>query len=335
MKRTTIKDLSKYLSLSTSTISRALLDHKDIKDSTKKRVLDAAKKLKYKPDSTAISLRYGKTKSIGLVVPEMLTPFSANILKGIQKVTEQKNYKVIILQSDENSEREKENLLLLESFKVDGIIINICDQNANSELYQEIISRGTPMVFIDRIPNKNLDVSKIIVDDNNKSALMVEYLVGKGYCKIAHIMGPNTIKNSRDRADGYTRIMSKHKLFDPELIVEAKGLSFKDGRDAIEQLKKKDIKFDAVFAFTDTLAIGAMNYLHEHNIAIPSQVAIASFSGTELSQHVFPQISSVEQPLDLMGESAATHILEKINDNTLPNETIVLSANIVYRGSTP
>ncbi|MCJ8165013.1 LacI family transcriptional regulator [Pontibacter sp. E15-1] len=334
MKRTTIKDLSQYLSLSTSTISRALLNDVHIHPDTKKRVLEAAQKFNYKPNATALSLKYGKTNSIGFVVPEMITPFSAKVLQGVQNILYPLGYKVIILQSDEDPSRERENLLLLETFNVDGIILNLCHETFNQNLYIEIMQRGTPLVFFDRIPATSLDVSKVLVDDHIKASLMVEHLVRIGCRRIAHIMGPATVRNSAERASGYKRILTKHGIFDPELIIKTDGTMFEHGKMAVKKLFDKKIEFDGIFAFTDTEAIGAMNYLLEAGVKVPDEVAVASFSGTELSTNVFPQLSSVEQPLEKMGETAAELVLEKIKDDGAVSKSIVLNAELVYRAST-
>lgn len=334
MKRITIKDLAKHLLLSTSTISRALVNDPNIHPDTKQKVLDAAEKLGYRPNPTALNLKYGQSKNIGFVVPEMITPFAAKVLRGIQSILYPLGYRIIITESDENPAVERKNLLLLEEFNVDGIIINLCHESQNQDLYQQIMDRGTPLVFFDRIPGKSLDASKVMVNDSIKTSLMIEHLIDTGRRRIAHIMGPLTIRNSTERAMGYERILTKHRIFDPELIIKTEGTSFEHGRMAAQQLLDKKIAFDGIFAFTDTLAIGAMNYLHEQHIKIPEEVAIASFSGTELATIVYPQLTSVEQPLSQMGEIAAGLILEKIKDNTAPSRTVVMDAEIVYRAST-
>lgn len=334
MKRATIKDLSKFLSLSTSTISRALLNDKNVNFETRQRVLDAADQLGYKPNLTALNLKSGKSKTIGIVVPEMVTPFSAKVLEGIQNVLYPLGYRLVITQCDENPLIERENLELLEGFDVDGIIINVCHETFNNDIYRRIMGQGIPLVFFDRIPDKALDVSKVIVDDYIKTSLMVEHLVETGRKRIAYIMGPPTIRNVRERFNGYKRIVDKHGIFDERLITQTEGMTFNDGRNAIQQLLDKKVEFDSVFAFSDTLAIGAMNFLLEKSLKIPGDVAVASFSGTELSTMVYPQLTSVQQPLTKMGEIAAELILEKIKDNSTPSKTVSLDALLVFRTST-
>ncbi|MDE5483591.1 LacI family transcriptional regulator [Elizabethkingia meningoseptica] len=334
MKRITIKDLSNYLSISKSTISRALVNDKNINPDTKKRILEAVEKLGYKPNPAALNLKYGQSKSIGMLVPEMTTPFSSKVLQGIQNVLYPLGYRVIIMQSDENPLIERKNLLLLEEFNVDGIIMNLCHENYNQDVYQQVMERGTPLVFFDRIPDQSLDASKVMVSDRIKASLMVEHLVGTGRKKIVHIMGPSTIRNAAERASGYKRILTKYNIFDPELMIRPEGMMFEHGRNAAKKLLDAEVEFDGIFAFTDTLAIGAMNYLLEEGIRIPEDVAIASFSGTELATIVHPQLTSVEQPLVEMGEKAAELIMEKIKDAAVPSKTIMMDAELIYRAST-
>ena len=166
------------------------------------------------------------------------------------------------------------NLLHLEEFNVDGIIINLCHESYNDEVYQQIMDRGTPLVFFDRVPGKLLDASKVMVNDNIKAALMVEHLISTGRKRIAHIMGPSTIRNAHERAAGYQRILDKHGIYDPDLIIKSEGTTFEHGRIAAQQLLNNKINFDSIFAFTDTLAIGAMVAS-----SVPEKLATAICSG--------------------------------------------------------
>ena len=334
MRRITIKDLSKFLSLSTSTISRALLHDKNVNEETRKRVLDAAEKLGYKPNLTALSLQSGQSKTIGFVVPEMITPFSSKVLKGIQNILYPLGYRIIITQSDEDPLIERKNLQLMEEFNVDAIIINLCHETQNNDMYEHIMNQGTPLIFFDRLPHQSLDVSKVIIDDYIKSSLMVEYLIKTGRKRIVHIMGPSTIPNVTERMNGYKRILTKYNIFDENLIVQTGGMTFEHGKKAIRQILDKNVQFDSIFAFSDTLAMGAMNFLLEQKISIPDEVSIASFSGTELSSMVYPQLTSVQQPLEKMGEAAAALALEKIKDIKAPSRTVLMDAELVYRAST-
>ncbi|MFR3328723.1 MAG: LacI family DNA-binding transcriptional regulator [Odoribacter splanchnicus] len=318
MSYATIKDIAKYLSVSTATVSRALSNDKNIRPETRNKVLEAAHLLGYKPNPVGRNLQSRKTNTIGVIIPEIVTPFFPRIIEGIQSVLYDKQMKVIIAQSNENPEREKENIRLMEDFMVDGIIIGICHKNKNREEYTRLINNGIPLVFCDRYPC-DLDVTKVIVDDYIKTFFIVEHLIRNGRKKIAHIQGPAYMASSYERLKGYKDALSKFKLpIDPSLIIECDGMDFKAGENALIQLLQRQVNFDALFAFTDTVAIGAMGYMRKLKIDIPGQVAVASFSGSEISEIISPSLTTVEQPRYEMGKACAELILEKIKNPSIP-----------------
>lgn len=333
MKRITIKDIAKYLSVSVSTVSRALLDDKNTRRETKEKVLKAAKELGYKPNPVATNLRYGRTNTIGVIVPEILTPFASTVVNGIQDILYPQGFKVMLVESNESAQQEKENLRLMERFMVDGIIVSVCNYKENREDYLRLQTMGLPVVFYDRIPH-GIDAPQVIVDDYRKSFFMVEHLIRKGYKRIVHLRGPDCVYNSLKRYEGYRDALSKFRIsLDSNLVLKS-NLHFDDGEKMAEWLITENIHFDALFAFTDTLAIGAMNRLRELGRRIPQDVAIAGFSGSILSSIVYPKLTTVEPPLLEMGKTAAKLVLGKIKDPTSANKTIVLDALLKIREST-
>ncbi|MFI3295616.1 MAG: LacI family DNA-binding transcriptional regulator [Rikenellaceae bacterium] len=333
MKRTTIKDIAEYLTISVSTVSRALTDDKNIRQETKERVLEAAKRLGYKPNPVATNLKYGRTNTIGVIVPEMITPYASQVIAGIQSVLYGKGIKVIIAESSESWERERDNLQMMERFMVDGIIVSLCDYQKNQADYLRLQKEGMPMVFFDRIPHQ-MDVSQVVVDDYIKSFFLIEHLVRSGRKRIAHIEGSKGVYNSIERARGYKDAITKFKLPLGEEYIVKGGLGFEDGAQAVDTLIRNKVEFDAIFAFTDTLAIGALNRLGELGYKVPETVAVASFSGTVLSTIVTPQLTTIEPPLKEMGVEAAKLILEKIKNPDSPTRSVVLDAQTHYREST-
>ncbi|MFI3269290.1 MAG: LacI family DNA-binding transcriptional regulator [Rikenellaceae bacterium] len=333
MKRVTIKDIAEHLTISVSTVSRALTDDKNIRRETKEQVLEAAHKLGYKPNPVATNLKFGRTNTVGVIVPEMVTPYAAQVISGIQQVLYSEGIKVIIAESSESWQQERENLSMMERFMVDGIIVSLCDYERNRDEYLRLKAEGMPMVFFDRIPHK-MDVSQVVVDDYIKSFFIVEHLIRQGCRHIVHIQGDDCVYNSVERAKGYRDAVAKFKLDNnPQLIIRS-GLHFEDGAEAVDRLIAGGVEFDAIFAFTDTLAIGALNRLREVGIRVPNEVSVASFSGTVLATIVNPQLTSVEPPLREMGEESAKLILELIKDRNSPTRSIVLDAAIKLREST-
>ncbi|EJX03035.1 protein containing Periplasmic binding protein/LacI transcriptional regulator [gut metagenome] len=332
MKHITIKDIAKHLSISVSTVSRALCNDKNVRRETRELVLKAAEELGYKPNPVATNLKYGHTNTIGVVVPEMVTPFASTVINGIQDILYPKGIKVIIASSDENPEKEKEILQMMEHFMVDGIIISICSYKKNKDVYARLQEIGIPVVFYDRIPH-GLEVSQVIVDDYMKSFFLVENLIRSGYKTIAHLKGNENIYNSVERFKGYKDALAKFGIAYDERWVIPCGMGLEDGALAADELIRRKLEVDAVFAFTDTLAIGCMNRLRTLGKKIPEEVAIASFSGTNLSTIVHPQLTTVEPPLVEMGKNAAQLILEKIAHPESPHRSIVLNAEIKIRES--
>ena len=297
-------------------------------------MIEAAKRLGYRPNPVAINLKYGHTNTVGVIVPEMVTPFASRVINGIQEVLHTKNIKVIIAESGGDPEKEKENLQLMEGFMVDGIIC-LCSYKRNKEEYARLQQAGMPMVFYDRIPY-GLEVPQVIVDHYMKSFFLVESLIRSGRKQIVHIQGPDDIYNSIERVRGYKDALAKFGIpFDKNNMLIKTGMTFEEGKKAADILVERNIPFNAIFAFTETLAIGAMNRLRELGKKIPEEIAVASFSGTELSNIVYPKLTTVEPPLYQMGKKAAELILEKIKDPASPNHSIVLDAEIKMRASTP
>ena len=332
MKHITIKDIARSLCVSVSTVSRALTGDKNIRRETREMIVEEARRLGYKRNPVAMNLKMGRTNTIGVIVPEMHTPYAATVVNGIQEVLYRKNQKVMIAESDENPDRELENLEMMEQFMVDGLIVSLCSYRRNTDMYRRMAEGGMAIVFYDRIPH-GLDAPQVLVDDNVDSYFMVEHLIRLGRRRIAYLQGPDDIYNSLERGRGYREAMEKFGLYDPQLIVQT-GMTFRDGSDAIDRLLGAGIDFDAVYAFTDTLAIGAQNRLRAIGRRVPEDVFVAGFSGTELSTIVSPQITTMEPPLEEMGRRAAELVMEKINNPLAENKTVVLKTTMQCREST-
>lgn len=333
MKHVTIKDIARSLCISVSTVSRALTDDKNIRRETREAVLREAERLGYRRNPVAMNLKMGRTNTIGVIVPEMHTPYASQVVAGIQSVLYKNNQKVMIAESDENPDRERESLQMMEEFMVDGLIVSLCSYKHNIDTYRRLANEGVAIVFYDRIPHGMDDMPQVMVDDNNDSYFMAEHLIRLGRRRIAYLYGPDDVYNAVERGRGYREAMEKFQIYDPRLIVKT-GMTFADGAAAMDSLVRQGIEFDAVYAFTDTLAIGAMNRLREIGRRIPEDVAVAGFSGTELSTIVFPQLTTVEPPLTEMGQRAAELVLEKVRNPEAENRKIVLRTEMKLRAST-
>ena len=337
LKRTTIKDIAAELQLSVSTVSRALTGDKNIRESTRKRVTEAAEKLGYCPNPAAMTIRTGRTGTVGVVIPEMRTDYTVKVIRGIQEVLYQAGIKVVVMDSFEDPEMEMENFRMMERFMVDGLIICQCSCRHNLEWLSKMLSQDFPMVFYGRIPH-GLKVNQVLVDDYAKSFFMVEKMILAGRRHISHFHGPEDVRNSVERNRGYRDALAKYNIPCEEALQIHSGMLIEDGRRAVDKLLVSGAKFDAIFAFNEEMAVGAMQRLRERGVRVPEDAAISAFSGSSLAEVVYPTLSTVDSPTTDMGRTAARLLLDQLAalsaGEPLPEpRTIVLNAEINVRDS--
>ena len=324
--RVRIKDIAKHLGISVSTVSRAMSEGTSASEETRRRVAAAVKEFGYHPNSEAKALKTGKTQTIGVIVPELNTKYTIQVIRGIQDYCYDRGIKVIMADSNEDPVTERRNVLLMKKFKVDGLVVAECGIQ-NHDMFKEVMSEGMPMVFYGRIPHK-LDVSMVLVDDYAMSFFIVEKMILAGRKRIAYINGPKDIYNSEMRAKGYRDVLAKYNLpVLDELQVEG-GLTIEDGERATEKLLSRNAAFDAIFSFTDNLGIGAMKTLMGKGMKIPEDISVAGFAGNELANGVYPKLTTVVPPMFEIGRKCAEVIMQKIKNPSMKNETIIMNATI-------
>lgn len=335
MNYVTIIDIAKELGISKSTVSRALSgDSANVKPETVKLVLETAQRMGYHRNELAINLRKKSSHTIGIIIPEIVTPFFMTFANEAQKRFNKAGYRVMVAISNEDAAQERANIEMFEQSRVDGIIISVCHDNANKDLYERIISHGTPMVFFDR-KVEGINASQVVTDDYIMSFFLVEHLVRLGCRHIVHLAGPKHVRNSVARRLGYRDALEKFRIgYDPNYVI-CGGLSDEEGNRAMRQFIEKGLEFDAVFAFTEKSALGAKTALQKMGFHIPQRVALACMSGTALSTLVHPTLTAVEQPFTAMAEHSCRILLEHIDNPEAAIEHVVLRGETVFRESTP
>lgn len=312
MKEITLKQIAEKLGISITTVSKALKGYSDVSPKTKKAVLELAEELNFTPNSYAVYLRTNESKTIGLIIPEVVHHFFSGVINGIIDEAEKHGYLVIILQSGESVELEKKQVDLLINKRVDGIIISLSNESNNDLHLKEILRRGIPLVQFDKIA-KLIPSSKIIIDDQKAAFNAVEHLIQQGCKKIAHIRGPLNPQNSIDRFLGYKKALEKNKItFDSKLVYACQNVTFEEGRIFAEQIIKDHPEVDGIFVITDLVAVGVLSYFNENNIAVPGQIKIIGFSNWFMSQVITPKLSTVDQPSYEMGVQSFRVLLEEL-----------------------
>lgn len=333
-KEVTIKDIAKKLNIHHSTVSRALRDDPRVHAKTKKRILALAEKLDYQPNSIAKSLTTRSTKTIGILVPEIMHEFFGSVISGAEEVAYEEGYNIIVCQSGENYEREIVNARALISKQVDGLLVSVSQETTDGTHFLLAQKRGIPLVFFNRVCN-GLTAARVLVDDYVGASAVMEHLISRGYRKIAHFAGPPAISVSKDRLNAYLDAHRKYGLMiDHDYIIYG-GFSEDDGVMNVHKLLQLKHKMPgAIFAVNDYVAIGAITCLKENGFSIPGDIGIAGFSDDRVSSFIDPPLTTVRQPTKEMGRVALKLLLKQIAENKVnSDERTVLKTELIVRSS--
>ena len=338
MKETTLKEIAEALGISITTVSKALKNYSDVSEKTRKSVVALAEELNYTPNSFAVNLRTKESKTIGLIIPEVVHHFFSNVINGIIAEAEKKGYLVIILQSNESLELEKKQVALLINKRVDGIIMSLSNESNNDFHIKEILRKEIPFVQFDKI-SKLIPSSKVIINDQKAAMEAVQHLIDKGCRKIAHIRGPENPQNAIDRFIGYKKALERNGIqYDSKLVYTCKNVTFEEGIEFGRQIIEEHSDVDGIFVITDLVAVGVLAYCNEKGIQVPNQIAVIGFSNWFMSQVITPKLSTVDQPSYAMGVTAFDLLLEEMicrkDGKVFYPRTIELSTSTIEREST-
>lgn len=332
MKRTTIKDIANHLCLSVSTVSRTLANDKNIRKETKERIFAAARELGYARNVIAANLRTGRSHTIGVMVDQMISPYASKVLKGINRVMRENGIYVVTCDADNDPLIEKDYLNLIGTSLFDGLIIAHCNHEDNRELFKKLYESGIPMVFL-RSALDGVDAPMVGVNSYDKGFFLVDHLVCSGRKRIVNIKGPSISCEMRNLDKAYNAVMRKFSIpVMPELQIEA-GVDMESGRQVADNLLDNGVEFDAVFAINELVAIGVMNRLMERGIKVPEDISVVAFTGSLLSEMVHPKLTSVEAPLEEMGERVAELLIHMIRHPEAEHHGILIDAKIKLRES--
>jgi LacI family transcriptional regulator len=332
-KKTTIHDIARELNITASTVSRALNDHPSISIATKKLVLSAAEKMNYQPNSIAAALRNGKSNTVGVIVPELNRLFFSTIIKGIEEVVSKAGYNVIICQSNDSVEKEKESITSLLKLRVDGILVSHAKETRDFNHFQDVLKKNVPLILFDRTDH-SLDVGSVVIDDHLGAFRATEHLIQQGCKRIVHFSGPQNVSSYRERLRGYLEAMREYKLPVEESYIIDSQLNYESGYKHGESILKWDLMPDGIYAASDYSAVGAMTRLKEAGIKIPEQVAFVGLANEPFTTFVDPPLTSLNLHAHKMGQIAAQIFLDQINkkQNFYGGKT-VLKPDLLIRSS--
>ena len=330
-----MKDIANDLGLSVVTISKVLRHHPDIAEETRKRVLRRVKELDYQPNVLARSLVTGRSYLIGLVVPDLLHPFFAEVAKALSTVVRQRGYSVIISSSEEDADLEAREIHQMVARQLDALVI--ASSSNETAAFEKLNRQGQPYVLVDR-EFPGLAANFVGIDDEAAGRIATEHLVDQGCRTIAHIRGRDNSTGIR-RFEGYKQALQRRGLhYSESNVVERQNVdseSTRHGAEAMRLLLDQESRPDGVFCYNDPLAIGAMNAILESGLRIPEDIAIIGCGNLHYDNSLRVPLSSVDQHSQMIGERAAKILLHMIESKGRPQaRSVILDPSLVVRAST-
>ncbi len=329
-----IKDVAQKAGVSTATVSHVINDTRFVAEETKRKVYDAMKELDYRPNSVARSLRSRKSKTIGLLVPILLDDtsnfFFMSIAQGIQSYLKDHGYNLIFSNSNENLKDEIEQIKVLNSQFIDGLII--APTNHKYDYLQDGLGQDYPVVYIDRQPNIQQGDS-ILVNNQQGAYMACKYLIKKGHKKIGYISGELGYTTSDERLNGYKEALIETGIDINKHFIKVGISNFQNGYELTKELVENE-EITAIFIANNVLSMGAMGYLQEMKVKVPNQIAIIGYDDYDWTKITNPPLTVIKQPAYEIGKKAAEVLLRRIEtDNTDSYTEYRLEPELIIRKS--
>ncbi|MCS5491780.1 LacI family DNA-binding transcriptional regulator [Algoriphagus limi] len=329
----TMKEIAKKLGVSVSTVSRALKDSPELHEETKRKIVETAKEMNYQPNLLAQSLRISRTKTLGVIVPEITSHFFASCISGIQDFANKRGYNVMICQSNESIDQEIANIKTLVASQVDALMISLSRETNHYEHLFELYNREIPFVLFDRV-HEDIPVSKVTFNDAGGAYQVTNHLLETGCRSIVYVSGPEDLYISKKRKEGYLKALREYGIEENPDFIKVTDLTEADNIRIAKEIAAMNPLPDGVFCMIDPLAVDVLTYWKSVGIKVPEQIALAGFTNNPTSGVVEPPLTTVSQPGYEMGKLAVSHLLDQL-DGLVSDDpiSIVLDTTLVPRKS--
>ena len=337
-RKITLKQIAKELDVSISTVSKSLRNSLEIGEETRLKVQAFAKFYNYKPNNIALSLKNRKTKTIGIIIPEIVHHFFSTVINGIEHVANENGYSVIICLSDDSFDKEVLNMEMLANGSIDGFIMSLSKETqfrGDFHHITEVINQGMPVVMFDRVTNDIL-CDKVIIDDQSAAYEAVQSLIDKGRKKIALVTTVDYVSVGKLRTDGYIKALLDNDIpFNENLIIKIEDI---DTCEITIGKLLEDKAIDAVFAVNELFAVTIIKTANKIGLNVPRDLAVIAFTDGIISKYSTPTITTVSQNGIKMGNKAAKMLIERLEsaeDEEDENyKTDVIETHLIEREST-
>ena len=324
-----IKDVADAAGVSTATVSRVLANKPHVRQEVKARVMKVVKKLNYRPNRVARSLRSQKSTIIGLIVSDIENPFFQQVGRAVEDAAHEQGYSVMLCNNDEDPDKEQRYLHLIRDENLAGIILSPTRQTADN--FSATSELNMPMVVIDRRVS-NVEIDNIIIDNVQAAQTITTHLIEHGYRRIGAIFGIGST-TGRERREGFVQALKAHDLQPSTDLVKYANPREDDGFNTTLKLLQLPEAPEAILTSNSLLAAGALRALRESKKAIPEEVAFASFDETTWAKLIVPALTVIEQPTYEIGRTATELLIKRIQDPTRSTREVTLKSKLIVRQS--
>lgn len=327
----TMKDVARLAGVSTSTVSHVINNDRYVSDPVREKVESAVKQLNYAPSALARSLKLNQTRTIGMLITASTNPFYSELVRGVERSCFERGYSLVLCNTEGDEQRMNRNLETLLQKRVDGLLLLCTETHQPSPA---IIARypAIPIVMMDWEPFSG--PSDLIQDNSLLGGDMAtQYLIDKGYQRIACITGPLDKTPSRLRLEGYRAAMSRAGLTIPVGYEITGDFEFSGGYQAMQSLLALPERPDAVFAGNDAMAVGAYQALYQAGVSVPQDMAVIGYDDIELAQYMTPPLTTIHQPKDELGELAIDVLIHRMAEPAQQQQRLQLTPELIIRGS--
>ncbi len=331
----TLKKLAKELNVSVSTVSKALNDNDEISTETIAKVKALAKLYNYKPNRAALNLKSRNTKTIGVIIPNILNHFFAKVLFSIEKEASKQGYNIITCLSNESYDKEMKSLELLSNGSVDGFIVSVAEETqvANqTNHFNTIVEEKIPLVMFDRVLNE-VECMKVVINDYETAFNTTTHLLNEGRKKIVLLSNISELSVGKLRTKGYVNALQSFPNYKNQPIILSQ-INSNDFEQEIHELLAKDTEIDAIIAIDNTSGVTALHKALKLNKQVPKDLSIIGFSDNNVLPFTNPKLTTVAQHPIAIGFNAVNMMIDKIENQTPENKKISISTELIFRETT-
>ena len=307
----TIKEVAKRARVSVGTVSNVVTGAAPVRPLRRERVLAAIRELGYHPNYIARSLKLRHTKTLGMVISDITNPFFSHMVRGAEDAALARNYQLLTLNTDDRVEREKQALAVLQSRRVDGILLVVAPSHDSPEHIEGALARGIPVVCLDRLP-PGIHVDSVTADNVGGARECVRHLVSLGHRRVAIITGSLALQTARERLQGYQEALEEARVPIRANLIQEGDFRTESGYRLGRKLLSRAGRPEAIFVCNAMMALGVLKALDELDLHCPEDVALASFDDLPLAEAFRPHLTAVAQPAYAIGYRGATLLIERI-----------------------